>query len=271
MKKIAVLLPVYKNDKEEFLLQSINSILKQNNVDVHLFIGIDGPVGNQLKIVLNQAAVDKKVELVWFEKNRGLACVLNDLIKIAKEYGCDYYARMDADDIALPDRFEKQEKYLDEHPEVDVLGGAIDEINGDGIVSGKQVHYPLNHDECRKFFRYRDCLAHPAVMFRPTYFEKVPGGYRSEYRKNQDTMLWFDGFMNGCVFANLPDVVLNFRVIDDFYNRRNGWKRAKQMLRDRLKMNKTLGYDISANLFALGMFCMTISPAWVKKILYSIR
>ena len=84
-------------------------------------------------------------------------------------------------------------------------------------------------------------------------------------------MLWFDGFMNGCVFANLPDVVLNFRVINDFYKRRNGWKRAKQMLRDRLKMNKALDYDISANLFAFGMFCMTISPSWVKKILYKIR
>jgi hypothetical protein len=66
-------------------------------------------------------------------------------------------------------------------------------------------------------------------------------------------MLWFDGFMNGCVFANLKDTVLNFRVNDDFYNRRNGWKRAKQMLRDRLKINKALGYDISANLFAFAI------------------
>jgi len=60
-------------------------------------------------------------------------------------------------------------------------------------------------------------------------------------------------------------------VNDDFYNRRNGWKRAKQMLGDRLKMNKALGYDISANLFAFAMFCMTISPSWIKKFLYKMR
>ena len=77
--------------------------------------------------------------------------------------------------------------------------------------------------------------------------------------------------MNGCVFANLKDTVLNFRVNDDFYNRRNGWKRAKQMLTDRLKMNKALGYDKSANMFAFAMFCMTISPSFIKKLLYKIR
>ena len=119
---------------------------------------------------------------------------------------------------------------LAEDEEEKMIEIVISEVRAWEKSHGKKVVYPLTHEECRKFFRYRDPLAHPAVMFRPTYFEKVPNGYRPEYRKNQDTMLWYDGFLNGCVFANLPDVVLNFRVIDDFYNRRNGWKRAKQML-----------------------------------------
>ena len=268
---ISVLLPVYKNDRPEYVKKSVDSILGQTVCDFHVFIGVDGPVGDELKSVLESLATDERVELVEFETNRGLACVLNDLVALSKKGGYTYYARMDADDIALPDRFEKQVKYLEEHPEVDVVGGAIEEIDGNDALRGKHVDYPLTHEECRKFFRYRDPLAHPAVMFRVRYFEKVASGYRNEYRKNQDTMLWFDGFMNGCVFANLSDTVLHFRVNDDFYNRRNGWKRAKQMLRDRLKMNKALGYDMSANLFAFGMFCMTVSPSWVKKFLYKIR
>ena len=70
-------------------------------------------------------------------------------------------------------------------------------------------------------------MAHPAVMFRKSYFEKVEG-YRSEFRKNQDTMLWFDGFKSGCVFANIPDTVLYFRVTDSMLGkRRNGWEYAK--------------------------------------------
>jgi len=269
--KISVLLPVYRNDKPEFFVKSIGSILNQENCDFHIFVGIDGPVGEELQAALNEAAKVEWVELVPFETNRGLACVLNDLVSLSKTGGYEYYARMDADDIALRNRFEKQMAYLEQHPDVDVVGGAIEEIDGDDELRGKHVEYPLTHCECSKFFRYRDPLAHPAVMFRASYFEKVSRGYRKEYRKNQDTMLWFDGFMNGCVFANLPDTVLHFRVNDDFYKRRNGWKRARQMLRDRWKMNKALHYDLSANLFAVAMFCMTISPSWVKKFLYKIR
>lgn len=270
-KRVAVMLPVYKNDRPDFLAKSVESILYQTYRNVHLYIGVDGPVGEILRENLEVLDRQNSVEIVWFPENRGLACVLNDLVAICKKEGYDYYARMDADDISEVDRFEKQVKYLEEHPDVDVVGGAIEEIDGEGKKRGKHVEYPLTHGECRKFFRYRDPLAHPAVMFRARYFEKVVGGYRNEYRKNQDTMLWYDGFLNGCVFANLKDTVLNFRVNDDFYNRRNGWKRAKQMLGDRLKMNKALCYDISANLFAFGMFCMTISPSWIKKFLYKIR
>ena len=138
--------------------------------------------------------------------------------------------------------------------------------------------YPLTHEECRKFFRYRDPLAHPATFFRKRYFDKVAKmngkintWYRPEYRKNQDTMLWFDGFMSGCVFSNLHETVLHFRVAKDFYGRRNGWKRAKQMIRSRMDINKAMKYDISANLFAIAMALMTVSPTWLKKFLYKIR
>lgn len=269
--RVAVLLPVYQNDRPDYLQKSLLSIFQQNSSDFHIFIGVDGPVGECLHRVLTQQNANKKVRLVWFETNRGLACVLNDLIAIAKNEGYSYYARMDADDVSQPDRFEKQIRFLEKNPDVDVVGGAIEEIDGNDQLRGKHVEYPLDHKDCKKFFRYRDPLAHPAVMFRAGYFEKVTSGYRNNYRKNQDTMLWFDGFMNGCIFANIPDTVLLFRVNEDFYNRRTGWKRAKQMLRDRLIINKALHYDLSANLFAFAMFCMTISPSWVKKFLYKIR
>ncbi len=271
MKKIGVLLPVYKNDNEDYLRLSVESITSQTYINFVLYIGVDGPVGDSMRLLLDELDCHLNIQVVWFKENRGLACVLNDLIRKAKEERCDYYARMDADDISKNTRFEKQVTFLESHPNVDVVGGAIEEIDGNSELRGKKVEYPLTHEGCRRFFRYRDPLAHPAVMFRPIYFEKVVNGYRPEYRKNQDTMLWFDGFCNGCIFANLSDTVLHFRVAKDFYGRRNGIARAKQMLRDRLNINKTLKYDISANLFAVAMFCMTISPSWVKKLLYRVR
>lgn len=278
MNKIGVLLPVYKNDSVNYLAKAVESIVLQTYKDFHIYIGVDGPVGDEIKGYFNLIGEQNKISIIWFEKNRGLACVLNDLIVEAMKNGCDYCARMDADDISQSDRFEKQMGFLKMHPQVDVVGGAIEEIDDNSVKNGKIVVYPLTHDDCRKFFRYRDPLAHPATFFRKSYFDKVAKyngkvntWYRPEYRKNQDTMLWFDGFMSGCIFANLPDTVLNFRVAKDFYGRRNGWKRAKQMMRSRMEINKAMKYDVSANLFALAMAIMTVSPTWLKKFLYKIR
>ena len=268
---IAVLLSVYKNDRAEFLRLSIDSILNQSYKNIILYIGVDGTIGEKLYKCLEQYEQEKRVNIVYFPENRGLAVVLNDLLILCKEANIEYIVRMDADDISVPNRLANQVNYLLLHPEVDVVGGRIEEINEQSERNGKSVTYPLTHQECFKFFRYRDPLAHPAVMFRKSFFDKVKG-YRNEYRKNQDTMLWFDGFMNGCIFANLDETVLLFRVTDDFYkNRRNGFKRAKKMLKDRFMINKSLHYDWSAYLFSFLMFIMTLTPPFLKKFLYRIR
>jgi glycosyltransferase involved in cell wall biosynthesis len=268
---IAVLLSVYKNDKAEFLRLSIDSILNQSYKNIILYIGVDGTIGEKLYKCLEQYEQEKRANIVYFPENRGLAVVLNDLLILCKEANIEYIARMDADDISVPNRLANQVNYLLLHPEVDVVGGRIEEINEQSERNGKSVTYPLTHQECFKFFRYRDPLAHPAVMFRKSFFDKAKG-YRNEYRKNQDTMLWFDGFMNGCIFANLDETVLLFRVTDDFYkNRRNGFKRAKKMLKDRFMINKALHYDWSAYLFSFLMFIMTLTPPFLKKFLYRIR
>lgn len=268
---IAVLLSVYKKDKAEFLQLSVDSILNQSYKNITLYIGVDGPIGEKLYKCLEQYKQEKRVNIVSFPENRGLAVVLNDLLALCKEENIEYIARMDADDISVSNRLASQMNYLLLHPEVDVVGGCIEEINEQSERNGKVVTYPLTHQECFYFFRYRDPLAHPAVMFRKTFFDKAKG-YRNEYRKNQDTMLWFDGFMNGCIFANLDETVLLFRVTDDFYNnRRNGFKRAKKMLKDRFMINKALHYDWSAYLFSFLMFIMTLTPPFLKKFLYRIR
>ena len=268
---IAVLLSVYKNDRAEFLRLSIDSILNQSYKNIILYIGVDGTIGEKLYKCLEQYEQEKRVNIVYFPENRGLAVVLNDLLILCKEANIEYIVRMDADDISVPNRLANQVNYLLLHPEVDVVGGRIEEINEQSERNGKSVTYPLTHQECFKFFRYRDPLAHPAVMFRKSFFDKAKG-YRNEYRKNQDTMLWFDGFMNGCIFANLDETVLLFRVTDDFYkNRRNGFKRAKKMLKDRFMINKALHYDWSAYLFSFLMFIMTLTPPFLKKFLYRIR
>lgn len=268
---IAVILPIYKGDKVSYAQLSIDSILNQSYRDIHIYLGLDGPVGDDLVDCLNQYEKDERVSIKWFPVNRGLAIVLNDLLDICFHEEYEYIARMDADDISSPDRFEKQISFLQANPDIDVVGGAIEEINENSESRGKTIIYPATPQDCYQFFSRRNPHAHPAVMFRKSFFEKAGCKYRPEYRQNQDTMLWYDGLMKGVKMANIPVVVLRFRMTDSlFKKRRNGWAFAKKQLKDRLMINKGLHYGIKANLFAYAMFAMLISPPFVKKIAYRV-
>lgn len=272
MNRIAVILPVYKKDKVEYLSKAVESVLYQTYKNNHLYIGVDGPVGDDLKETLLLLEKKDTVSIVWFELNRGLACVLNDLLDICFKEGYEYIARMDADDISMTDRLEKQMAYLEKHPEIDVVGGSINEIDEEGMNRGKTIIYPAGPNECREFFSKRNPHAHPAVLFRKSFFDKLNGKkYRPEYRQNQDTMLWYDGMMASTQHANIPDVVLNFRMTDAmFKKRRNGWAFAKKQFKDRLMINKGLGYGLEADFYGVAMFCMLVSPVWVKRIAYKV-
>lgn len=271
-KIIAVILPVYKKDKVEFLSKAVESILYQTYRDFHLFVGVDGQVEENLRSGLETLENQPKVSVLWFPENRGLACVLNDMLDICFKESYEYIARMDADDISVTDRLEKQMAFLEAHPEIDVVGGAINEIDEEGKNRGKTIIYPVGPSECREFFSKRNPHAHPAVLFRKSFFDKLNGKkYRPEYRQNQDTMLWYDGMMAGTQHANIPDVVLNFRMTDTmFKKRRNGWAFAKKQFKDRLMINKGLGYGWKADIYGFAMFCLLVSPVWVKKIAYKV-
>ena len=271
-RKIAVILPIYKKDKVEYISKAVGSIIMQTYKNCHIYIGVDGPVGDDINDYFKLVESNGNITIVRFEDNRGLACVLNDLLDICFKDRYEYIARMDADDISMTDRFEKQVTYLDNHPEIDVVGGAINEINEEGRSRGKTIIYPATPGECRSFFAKRNPHAHPAVMFRKSFFDKLNGKkYRPEYRQNQDTMLWFDGMMAGTLHANIPDVVLYFRMTNTmFKKRRNGWEFAKKQFKDRLMINKGLGYGWKADVYGFAMFCMLVSPVWVKKIAYRI-
>ena len=271
MEKVAVILPVYKNDKVSYIKLSFDSILNQTYGNIHLYVGVDGPVGEDLKACLQVYERDERISVEWFKENRGLAIVLNDLLDICFKAGYEYIARMDADDISMPNRIEKQMAFLQANPDIDVVGGAIEEIDENSNSRGKTIVYPEGPRECYEFFSRRNPHAHPAVLFRKSFFEKAGCKYRPEYRQNQDTMLWLDGMSKGTKHANLQDVVLRFRFTNSlFKKRRNGWAFAKKQLHDRKIINKTLGYGFGATVFGYMMFCMLVSPPWVKKIAYKV-
>ncbi len=269
--KVAVILPVYSKDKVEYLSKAVESIVLQTYRDFHIYIGVDGPVNDDIKSYLKLIDEQSKITIVQFDENRGLACVLNDLLDICFKEGYEYIARMDADDISEPNRFEIQVDFLKQYPDVDVISGGVIEIDAEGNRRNKKVILPQSHEKCYKLFATRNPLAHPAVMFKKTFFDKA-GVYDPSYKRNQDTILWWQGFKYGCKFGNVEDIILMFRVTDSMLgSRRGGYEYAKRTFKDRMVINKELGYGVKAFVFAVFMFVFTISPLWVKKLAYKTR
>lgn len=270
MNKLSVIMSVYKNDTVKYVKLAVQSILDQNYKDFDFYIQYDGPVGIDVDEYLSKLT-DERVKIQRRKENKGLAHSLNDLLAIVEQQRYEYIARMDADDIALQDRFEKQIAYLELHSEVDMVGGAINEIDENGEDRGKVTKYPCNPEDCFTFFAKRNPVAHPTVMFRRSFFEKTGWGYPMDYVRNEDTRLWHEAYKHGCVIANLPDVLLNFRMTDAmFTQRRNGKSFAKSQLQLRKMINKDLKYGLMANVYAYAMYLLMISPSWMLKIAYRV-
>ena len=215
---VGVLMSVYAKVRPDELSRSIQSILNQTYADFQFFIGLDGPIGDALESVLAQYAYDNRLVIVRFERNRGLAAVLNDLIMMSTHSAL--LARMDADDRALPNRLERQVSFLSVHPEVDVLGSAVEEIDEQQHSLGIS-HYPASSEECFRWFAKWNPVVHSAVMFRRRFFEKA-GYYDESYLRHQDTMLWVKGFRSGCVFANMQEVLMQVTTTTDLFKYRLG-------------------------------------------------
>lgn len=270
MKKVAVIQSVYKNDKPEYLKLSLDSIFNQSYQNFILFLGIDGPIGNDVRDVI-ESVNDARLRVIENKENKGLASILNDLLAECRKQGYEYIARMDSDDISKPERLEKQIAFLQNNADIDMVGGAINEIDGEGHDIGKVTRYPCSAKDCRNFFAKRNPVAHPTVMFRRSFLDKTDWHYPTDFIRNEDTRLWHEGYKHGCKIANLPDVVLNFRMTDVmFKQRRNGRVFAKSQLELRKLIAKDLGYGMMAYIYAYAMYLLMISPSWILKIAYKV-
>ena len=127
-KHIAVIMSLYKNDVVDFVKLAVESILNQTYKELDFFIQYDGPIHPEVDEYLT-GLKDERVKIQRRAENKGLAQSLNDLLNIVKPMGYEFIARMDADDISEVNRFEKQIAYLEAHSEVDLVGGAINEID----------------------------------------------------------------------------------------------------------------------------------------------
>ena len=211
---------VYKNDNPNYVKVALDSLLIYQSVKpTEIILVQDGPVPDATTRLLSEYRnkYGDTLKVIVLEKNGGLGNALKIGVENARY---DIIARMDSDDIAVPDRFEKQLSYLELHPDCDVVGGQITEFIGgpSNIVGRREV--PLDNEDIYRYMKSRCAFNHPTVMFRKSAVLSV-GNYK-DWFWNEDYYLWIRMMMNGCVMANLPDVLVNMRSGLDQYSRRGG-------------------------------------------------
>ena len=222
MIEFSIITSVYKNDKPEFVRDALDSMLVHQSLKpTEIVLVQDGSVPVELSSLLldYEGRYPKIMHVIRLEKNGGLGNALRIGVENAKY---DIIARMDSDDICVPDRFEKQLAYLESHPECDIVGGQMTEFidTPDNIVGRREV--PLTNEEIYEYMKSRCALNHVTVMFRKEAVLKA-GNYQ-DWFWNEDYYLWVRMMMAGCKFANIPEVAVNVRSGADQYARRGGKK-----------------------------------------------
>ncbi|MGS0742064.1 glycosyltransferase [Glaciimonas sp. GG7] len=210
----SVLMAVYKKDNFLYLDECLKSLADQSLQSSEIIIVEDGEVTEQIANVIEKYSHSLPIKLVKLNNNLGLAAALN-----AGLAHCSYelIARMDADDISLPQRFEKQVGFMLSNPEISVASAWIEER--DSIMSdcGFLKILPTNHVDILAFSKRRNPISHPVSIFRRDAVLSV-GGYPLIFP--EDYALWSLMLVNNYKFANLPEVLLYMRTGDDFIARR---------------------------------------------------
>lgn len=216
---ISVLMSVYKSEKPEYLDRALKSVWDdQSYKPAQIILIEDGPLTDGLYDVIGkwEKKLNEVLCVIINQVNLGLTASLNKGIKIVSS---EFIARMDTDDQCTPDRFALQVAFLQKHPEIDVVGGAMQIVDKHG--SAKYIkHTKLQHEEMVKQMGYKCPLMHPTVMMRSSMFTAKGLSYDERFRNSQDIALWVDAIIAGCKLANLPDVLLYFTEDEDVYQRR---------------------------------------------------
>ena len=266
MQKYSVLMSVYFKEKPEYLKQSIESIQVQTLPTDDFVLVCDGPISDELNAIIEskQHEMGKVLNVVRLAKNQGLGNALNEGIKHCKN---ELVARMDSDDIAYPDRCEKQIVAFNMHPEVSICSGIVEEFTTDpNIVDSKRVP-PETNTEIVEFAKKRCPFNHPCVMYKKSAVEAVDS-YQDFYLL-EDYYLWLRMLMAGYQGYNIQEPLLHMRAGSDMYLRRAGWKYAMTQARlfEFMKQQGFIGEGqyIKSCVIRSGS---SLAPNWLRKFMF---
>lgn len=234
--KFSVLMSIYEKEKPEFLVQCFNSLLQQTLPADEWVIVEDGSLTEELYQVLDlyekqHPGLIKRVKTCG---HVGLGAALAEGIR---HCSYDLVARMDTDDVARKDRFERQIGEFLRDPELGICGSWIEEFDNDieTVVSQRKV--PVAEQDIRKYHKWRDAFNHMTVMYKKQAVLDA-GNYQS-VPLMEDTVLWAQMLLKNVHCVNIPEYLVKARVGNDFYDRRGGWDYFKRYRNGKKEVLKT--------------------------------
>jgi glycosyltransferase involved in cell wall biosynthesis len=259
----SILMSVYSKEKPEYLEACMQSLARQTVKADELVLVEDGPISEEMVLIIDRFRLQLKINSVRLEKNIGLAGALNIGLNHCTH---ELIIRMDTDDIALPDRIKRQVEFMKANPEITASSGYIEEFNDEGKILSCRA-FPLKHNELIRFSKQRSPLSHPAVIFRKNAIISV-GGYPDVYP--EDYFLWIILISKGYIIGNISDVLVRMRIGDAILTRR-----GLKMLKGEIKIHKFMLDNNLINIFeyykivALKIFIRML-PGRIKLYLYKI-
>ena len=220
--KLAVILPAY--NAEAYLAECLDSLLNQTFQDFCILAINDASIDNTSKILESYAKIDPRLRVYHFTQNQGEPTAGKLAKDILNYMNVEYVARMDADDICAPHRFEKQIQYLDNHPEIDILGSNAVLFNHEQTDKSPAISdLPLLDKDIKAHFSLaRDNIINPSSMWRHSSIKALGINY-AQTATAPDFHMWVQCALNGKTFANLPEPLLFYRV----HSEQESQKRAK--------------------------------------------
>lgn len=236
--KFSVLMSLYIKERVEYAEACFESLLQQTVLADEWVIVEDGPLTEEMYLLLDkyQDKYPGLIKRVPFETNRGLGVALRAGVEACTH---DLIARMDTDDIARKDRFEKQLAMFEADNSLDICGSHIKEFDGtiDNVLSQRIV--PTTDADIRAYQKRRDAFNHMTVMFKKNAVLKA-GNYQPCLLM-EDTLLWVNMILSGAKCANVDDYLVYARTGSDMFERRGGYAYYKKYKQGRKKVYDT-GY-----------------------------
>ena len=260
--KVSIIMAVYNG--EEFLRDSILSVLNQTHKDFEFIIVNDGSSDNSLKIIEDFQKNDSRIKIVNNNQNLGLTKSLN--IGFIESKG-EYIARLDSGDISLPKRIEKQVNFLDVHKNIGLVGTWMYIINTKGDII-KEIKYPTEDKELKRDLINYNPFVHSSIMLRRGILPKIDI-YKEEYKYAQDYNLYFE-LLPHISFANIPIFLVKYRMSPKSITSTKNKKQMSFANRARIKAIK-LGYYSKWNyVYIIKNFLISLIPTKIKFLIKKI-